>query len=298
VHLPLYTTGLLDGTIKKAPNFVMTSGLPCCVVMDADNGLGLLAGRRAIDVAIDLAKTYGIGAAAVRNSSHFGVAGCYADRAADQGLIGFAFTNASPAIAPTGSKEALLGTNPIGAAFPLPGEDSIIVDIATSMVARSRIRHMLALGQKSIPDGWALDPEGRPTTDPVTAVKGSIQPIGGPKGYALSLIVELLCTSLSDGQPGFEVTYENIVKRPSRIGQFFLVLNPDGFVGLDRYGARAAHHVDVLKKAKKIDGAPPPRLPGARGHEVNRTSRAQGIALFDNLRNALKIVATMLEERT
>jgi LDH2 family malate/lactate/ureidoglycolate dehydrogenase len=297
VHLPLYVIGLLDGTIKKAPNFTVTSGLPCCVVIDADNGLGLLASRRGIDAAIDRAKTYGLGAAAVRNSSHFGVAGYYADRAAEQGLIGFSFTNASPAIAPTGSKEALLGTNPIGAAFPLPAQDPIIVDMATSMVARSRIRHMLALGHKAIPEGWALDPSGHPTTDPATAIKGSIQPIGGPKGYALSLIVELLCSALSDGQPGFEVTYENIVKRPSGICQFFFALNPDGFVGLDRYGARAAHIADGLKKAKAIEGMPPPRLPGARGHDVNRESRAKGIALFDNLRNALKSVADLLERR-
>ena len=110
--MPLYITGLLDGTIKSAPNIKTTNNLPCCLVMDADNALGLVVSRHAIDAAIDLAKKYGLGAVAVRNSSHFGGAGYYSDRAAQQGLIGFAFTNASPAIAPTGSKEALLGTNP------------------------------------------------------------------------------------------------------------------------------------------------------------------------------------------
>jgi LDH2 family malate/lactate/ureidoglycolate dehydrogenase len=297
VQMPLYITGLLDGTIKSAPKIATTSNLPCCIVMDADNALGLVVGRHAVDAAIDLAKRYGLGAVAVRNSSHFGGAGYYSERAARQGLIGFAFTNASPAIAPTGSKEALFGTNPIGVAFPLPGAGPIVADMATSVVARSRIRYMLALGQKSIPEGWALDPEGRPTTDPAVAVKGSVQPIGGPKGYALSLMVELLCSALSDGEPGFHVTYENVVKRPSTISQFFLVMNPEGFVGLERFGKRATHIADKVKRAKPIEGSPPPRLPGARSQEIDRKSRAEGLVMFDNLRHALRTVAELIEKR-
>lgn len=295
VHLPLYVRGLLDRTIKARPKFAIAQGLPCSVTMDADNGLGLVASRRAIDIAMDLARAQGLGAVAVRNSSHFGAAGYYAERAAEHGLIGLAFTNAMPAIAPTGGTEGLFGTNPIGAAFPIPGADPIVVDMATAMVARSRIRHALAAGQTTIPEGWALDPSGRPTTDPAVAVKGSIQPIGGPKGYALSLMVEILCSALSDGQPGFEVTYENMVRRPSGICHFFLVLDPDGFAGSERFGARMTHIADVVGKAKAMEGAAPPRLPGARGHAVARKVRAEGIALFDNLRSALKNVAGMIE---
>src|SRR5690606_12280009 len=117
------------------------------------------------------------------------------------------------------------GTNPIGVAFPLPGEEPIVADMATTIVARSRIRRAKTLGQ-SIPEGWAFDKEGSPTTDPSAAVEGTLAAIGGPKGYALSLMTELFCSALSDGQPGFEITYENVVKRPSRIGHFFLVLDP------------------------------------------------------------------------
>jgi len=297
VQMPLYTTGLMDGTIKSKPNVAVSNNLPCCKVMDADNALGLVIGVRAIDAAIELAKTYGMGAVAVRNSSHFGGAGYFSERAARQGLIGFAFTNASKAIAPTGSKEALLGTNPIGAAFPLPNDEPIVMDMATSIVARSRIRAMLALGQTSIPDGWALDPDGKPTTDPAIAVKGSVLPIGGPKGYALSLMVELLCSALSDGEPGFQVTYENVVKRPSTISQFFFAMNPQGFVGLERYGKRAAHIADTLKKAQPIAGEPPPRLPGARAQAVDARNRAEGLPMFDALRHALNAVAATIEQR-
>jgi LDH2 family malate/lactate/ureidoglycolate dehydrogenase len=295
VHLPLYIRGLLDQTIKCQPRFVVKHAMACCAVVDADHGLGLVASQRAIDMAIDMAKSHGLGAVAVRNSSHFGAAGYYAERAADRGFIGLSFTNAMPAIAPTGATEGLLGTNPIGAAFPIPGADPIIADMATAMVARSRIRHALAAGQKTIPEGWALDPTGQPTTDPAVAVKGSLVPIGGPKGYALSLLVEILCSALSDGEPGFQVTYENMVKRPSNICQFFLVLNPDGFAGGERYGARISHIAEVIGNAKPMAGAAPPRLPGARGHTVKRKVEAEGIALFDNLRAALKNVAGMLE---
>lgn len=296
VHLPLYVRGLIDKTINAAPNIATSHAMPCTAVMDADRALGLVASQRAVDLAIELAKAQGLGAVAVRNSSHFGVAGYYADRAAEQGLIGLAFTNAMPAIAPTGGTEGLFGTNPIGAAFPIPSADPIIADMATAMVARSRIRHALAAGQKTIPEGWALDSQGRPTVDPAVAVKGSLLPIGGPKGYALSMMVEILCSALSDGQPGFEVTYENMVKRPSGICQFFLVLNPEGFAGGERYGARMSHIADVVGKAKGMEGAAPPRLPGARGHAVARKAAQEGIALFDNLRSALKSVADMIEK--
>jgi LDH2 family malate/lactate/ureidoglycolate dehydrogenase len=295
VHLPLYTRGLLDGTIKSNPAIATTQALPCSIVMDADHALGLVASRRAMDMAIDIAKSYGVGAVAVRNSSHFGAAGYYVDHAAARGVIGLAFTNASPAIAPTGGIEGLFGTNPIGVGFPLREAEPIVADMATAMVARSRIRHMLAAGQKSIPEGWALDPSGLPTTDPAAAVKGSVLPIGGPKGYALSLMVEVLCSALSDGEPGFQVTYENVVKRPSNICHFFLALDPRGFAGMQAYETRMAHIAAMVGKAKPMQGAAPPRLPGARGHAVKHKVAAEGIAMFDNLRAALNNVAGMIE---
>ena len=295
VHLPLYTRGLIDQTIKCQPLFAVKHAMPCCAVIDADNGLGLVVSQRAMDMAIDMARTHGLGAVAVRKSSHFGAAGYYAERAAEHGMIGLAFTNAMPAIAPTGGTDGLFGTNPIGAAFPIPNADPVVADMATSTVARSRIRHALAAGQKAIPEGWALDPTGQPTTDPAVAVKGSLVPIGGPKGYALSLMVEVLCRALSDGEPGFQVTYENMVKRPSNICQFFLALNPDGFAGSEAYGVRMTHIAEKVTTAKSMPGAEPPRLPGSRGHAVKRKAAAEGIAMFDNLRAALKNVAGMIE---
>jgi LDH2 family malate/lactate/ureidoglycolate dehydrogenase len=295
-HLPLYVSGLLDQTIKCAPRFEMSGTLAAARVLDADNGLGLVAGRRAIDQAIALARLLGLGAVAVRNSSHFGVAGYYADRAAERGFIGLSFSNAMPAMAVPGGKLPLLGTNPIAAAFPVPRRDTLAMDMATTVVARSRIHHAKAQGQ-AIPGGWALDPQGQPTTDPDQAVKGTVLPIGGPKGFGLGLMVELLCSALSDGQPGFEVTYEDRVKRPSGICQFFLVMNPAGFAGSDRFGARAAYIAGVISATPAISEDEPPRLPGARGHAVERRVRRQGIPVTAVLRSALQRTARLMEGR-
>jgi LDH2 family malate/lactate/ureidoglycolate dehydrogenase len=297
VQLPLYITGLLDGTIKSRPDYKISGNLPCCAVIDADHALGLVVSCKAMAMAIERAKTDGLGAVAVRNSSHFAGAGYYCDLAAKQNLVGFAFTNASPAIAPTGSKQALLGTNPIGVSFPRGAKDPIIADFATAVVARSRVRAMLALGQTTVPEGWALDAEGKPTTDAAQAVKGSILPIGGPKGYALALMVELLCTALSDCEPGFQITYENVVKRPSTIGQFFLALNPAGFVDQAAYEKRINHVADVIETAAPIEVRSPPRLPGARAEAVNRAFQKDGFLVSDNHRHALRAVADLFEKR-
>lgn len=296
-QMPLYLTGLLDGTIKGAPNLQISGALPTSRMIDADNGLGLVVSLKAMDLAMSLAREVGIGAVAVRNSSHFGTAGYYAEYAARQDLIGLAFCNASPALAPPGGYQALLGTNPIGIGFPLPDDEPIVADMATTVVARSRIRRAKTLGQ-SIPEGWAFDKQGRPTTDPSAAVEGTLATIGGPKGYALSLTTELLCSALSDGQPGFEITYENVVKRPSRIGHFFLVLNPEGFAGSEAFGRRATHIARTLVESPHLEGADPPRLPGQRGHIMRRNHERNGFDMTDAFRRAVLDACGVLKARS
>ena len=225
VHLPLYVRGLLDRTIKCRPEFATTHPMPCCIVLDADHGLGLVASQRAIDMAIDIATNQGLGAVAVRNSSHFGVAGYYADRAAERGLIGFAFTNAMPAIAPTGGTEGLLGTNPIGVSFPIPGADPIIADMATAVVARSRIRHALAAGQKEIPEGLGAGPE-RQTYD---------RPSGRGEGFTAADRRAQGLRTIFDGR--------NIVQRALR--------RRTGLPShLRKYGQAAEQHLPVFPRAQ------------------------------------------------
>jgi L-2-hydroxycarboxylate dehydrogenase (NAD+) len=297
LHLPLYVRGLLDKTVKSKPAFRWTRSLPATAVLDADNGLGLVANRRAIEEAIAMAETYGLGAVAIRDSSHCGMSGYYADFAARRGMIAMSLSNAAPAMAPTGGRIPMFGTNPIGFAFPLPDDDPIVIDMSTAMVARSRIRRAASEG-RSIPLGWALDPEGNPTTDPEQAVAGQVLPIGGPKGYGLALMVEMLCSALSDGRPGMDVTYENVVKRPSRVGQFVLAMNPDGFSGIARYNARAHRIAEEIRNAPAFDPADPPRLPGARGHSLAEEYAAHGIPVTAPLVDALSTAVGYLEAET
>jgi LDH2 family malate/lactate/ureidoglycolate dehydrogenase len=295
VTMPLYLSGLLDQTIKPRPQVRTIRERDCTVVIDADHGLGLVESRKAMDLVLDLAAARGLGAAAVRNSSHFGAAGYYGDLAARRGMIGLALSNASPAIAPTGGVTPLLGTNPIGAGFPVGGSEPMVLDMATAVVARSRIRQMVSAGETTIPTGWALDGSGQPTTDPRAALQGSVLPIGEAKGYGLALVVELLCSALSDGEPGFGVTYENVVRRPSGISHFFLAIDPAGFAGREAFQRRAEHIAKTIESSKGREGGPPPRLPGRNSRTARIDRLAGGIPIAPNLRVALIETAHILE---
>jgi LDH2 family malate/lactate/ureidoglycolate dehydrogenase len=212
-------------------------------------------------------------------------------------MIGIAASNSAPAIAPTGGVTALLGTNPIGIGVPLGGGAPMVLDMATATVARSRIRQLLAAGETTIPGGWAIDPDGNPTTDAAAAIAGSVLPIGGPKGYGLALLVELLSSALADGPPGFDITYENVVKRPSGTGHFFLAINPAGFAGAVPFAQRAGHIAKVIETSPGHAGSPPPRLPGRRSGAAREAGLAEGIAPGPNLRAALRQTAELLERR-
>jgi LDH2 family malate/lactate/ureidoglycolate dehydrogenase len=297
VHLPLYVTGLLDRTIIARPHIQIGRNGTSTAHIDAGQGLGLVVSHRAMALAVELAGEHGVGAVAVRNSSHFGAAGYYADLASRSGMMGIAVSNSAPAIAPTEGITPLLGTNPIGVGVPVGSEAQMVLDMATAVVARSRIRQMAAAGQTAIPDGWAVDASGNPTTDANAAIAGSVLPIGGAKGYGLALLVEFLSSALADGSPGFEITYENVVKRPSGIGHFFLVINPASFAGAAPFERRARHIATVIESSKGRTGGAPPRLPGRRSDAARRAGLAQGIAAGPNLRSALRQTADLLERR-
>jgi LDH2 family malate/lactate/ureidoglycolate dehydrogenase len=293
--LSLYVTGLLDRTIQPRPRVKVEQPMPTTLLIDAGHGLGLVESRKAMDRVIELAGRYGLGAAAVRNSSHFGAAGYYADLAARHGMIGLSFSNSAAAIAPTGGVTPLLGTNPIGAGAPSGDEAPMVLDMATATVARSRIRQMLSRGETDIPSSWALDADGQPTTDAAQAIAGSVLPIGGAKGYGLALLAELLCSALSDAEPGFGITYENVVKRPSGIGHFFLAINPAGFGGAEAFARRAGFITETIETSKPAVEGEPPRLPGRRAARQRTERMSGGIPITANLKAALTQTAKTME---
>ena len=251
VRLPTYIERMEQGIINQYADMKFTNNQAAAVTMlDADNGMGQVAGYKAMKQAMSIAKLYGIGMAAVKNSNHFGVASYYSMMALEENMIGIVMTNASPAIAPFGTKTPLLGTNPLTVAVPAKNGKPIVLDMSMSTVARGKIR-MYALQNKEMPLDWGLDAEGNPTTDPNEALKGSLVPIGGVKGSGLSLIVDLLTGVLTGTSLTGEVKTVTNMSGPSKTSHVFLAINVGSFINPEIY----KNNVDLV--IENIKSLPP-----------------------------------------
>ncbi len=273
-RLPMMLERLHTGGINARPEMT-ARGEGAVRRLDAGNGLGQVAGARALDLAIDLARSYGTGLVAVRASNHLGALDFHVRRAAVRGLIALAVSNTPPAMAPPGTATRYLGTNPIAAAFPTEGEP-IVVDMGTSQVARGRVVEARQAGQP-IPEGWAVDAEGHPTTDPTAALGGAMVPMGGDKGFALALLVEMLAAVLSGAAIGPQVG--DRFQAPTNFGHAFWVIDPDAVAG--GFGVRAQGVVDDLHRL----GA---RVPGDRRRAERAQRERDGIEVPDHLRAELE----------
>lgn len=279
-RLPFYCRRLALGLIEPRPVLRELSRRPAAVLLDAGNALGPVAGRRAMTIASRLAGEAGVGACAVRAGNHLGMMSWYVETAAEEGVVAMAFSNTPPAMAPPGGRRALLGTNPVAAAFPTDGPP-VVVDMATSLVARGRVRAAEAVGA-AIPAGWASGPDGLPTTDPGRALAGSLEPMGGAKGFALALMVEALTGVLAGAGVGPEVsgTYAES-GRPSDVGHLFLALDPKAFDS--GFAGRMTQLAAALRQAEPAEGAGPVRVPGDRRRSERAARRRDGIDLDDTL---------------
>lgn len=277
--LPIYARRLRRGTMEPRPVLSVIREGPAFVAVDGGNGLGPVAGAFAMDRAIALCRTSGIAAATVRRSNHFGAAAWYALRALEHDFVGLATSNGTPALAPWGGRSAFFGANPLAVAVPVLGAEAIVFDMATSVVSRAHIRERAARGE-AIPEGWALDPAGHPTTSAVDAIGGALLPTGGPKGYGLALVLEVLAGALA----GAGLSYENAdlhaaPERPQGIGHFFLVIDPHAFVPDGRFPERVGELVHALRSVAPADGVTRVRVPGEAGAVRGRQNQVSGIAL-------------------
>lgn len=295
-HLPVYVRRLVEGGVAAAPQLAFERRGSAASVLDGGNGLGVLVAWRALEHACNLAREAGIGACAVRNSNHFGAAFPLVARAAQDGLVALAFSNAAPTMAPYGGREPVLGTNPLAAAFPCHDGPPIVIDMATSAASRGVIRRAARAG-KPIPGDWALDEAGKPTTDAAAALKGTVQPLGGAKGYALTLMVELLCTTLAGGAGGFDVRNLNDdAVEPALVSHLFVALDPGKFAGADIGAAISTRLRDRIGNSAR-SGDEAPRMPGARAHASADRRRADGIPLSQELVASLRGAAEALPAR-
>lgn len=296
MHLPAYVSGMINGAVSPRPDFKMLSVRPGAVTIDGDNGPGILCGLTATDQAIQCAAKTGIGAVSVRNSGHFGVAAAYIDRMTSRGMVGLVFSNASPTVAPRGGTTAAFGTNPIAAGFPRKNGPPIIIDMATTNGSRARIRKAAQTGE-CIPDDWALDKKGRPTTDPAAALEGTMQALGGAKGTSLGLMVDLLCVALSGGVIGPQVNApQNVGDDKSGVSHLFVAFDMEAFGGTDLISAKVEEMAQAMEASDPANPDHPVRLPGARAASRRVESHENGIIISPLLSDALQRAVAVVEE--
>ena len=276
-RVPQYATHLANGRADgtAVPEIVRARG--GAVLVDARCGLAFPACALAVDAAIERAGEFGVACAAVTNSHHFGVAAFHLEPVGAAGLVGLALSNSPAAMPAAGGRRALFGTNPVAAVFPRAGGVPLSIDLSLSEVARGKLMVAAKAGQP-IPVGWALDVDGRPTTDPQAGLAGSMLPMGGNKGAMLALVVELLVTALTGAAMGFEATsfFVDEGNRP-RLGQAFLVIDPDALGGR----AVCAKRIETLVAAMLED--PGVRLPGQRRAALAEEAARNGVAIPEAL---------------
>ncbi len=266
-----YMAQVKSGKINNAANITTKAVYPAALLTDADCGFAYAAIDQAIEQGITAAHTYGIAAMAIGNSHHCGSLSIHVEKIAKAGLIGFMVTNAPSAIAPWGGTKPLFGTNPIAFAVPRQGQNPLVIDMSLSVVARGKIMHAAKTGQP-IPEGWALDLDGNATTNPQDALKGTMVPVGGPKGTALALMVEILSASMTGANFSFEASSFFTPEGPSpRIGHYIIAMKPA------EAETNFAHRLEVLlSEIVSQDGA---RLPGMRRFEKRADAEQHGITI-------------------
>lgn len=278
-RLPNYVARLRKGLINPAPRMEFVRRMGATALLDAGNGMGQVAAARAMQEAIALARTCGAGWVGVRNSNHFGAASFYCSMAVEAGMIGFAFSNSPPGMAPWGGRVAYLGTNPIGIGVPAGTAVPVGIDLATSTAARGQVIKAAREG-RPIPPGWAVDRDGRPTEDPAAALEGALLPMAGAKGYALALAVEILCGVLTGAGVGPEIpSFFDNWDQPSNVGHFLGAINVAAFMAPEQFAARVDHLVGDLKQVPPAAGHSGVLIPGERRAREARQRREQGVLL-------------------
>jgi (2R)-3-sulfolactate dehydrogenase (NADP+) len=276
-RVPFYCGMLRGGRADGAAQPIMVAERAGACLIDNRDGLPYVSAQWAVEEAIQRARRNGIAFAGIRNSGHVGVLGIHVEAIAQAGMVGFGFTNSPAAMPPWGGKKPLFGTNPMAAAFPRRGKAPIIVDLALTTVVRGRIMMAMKRGER-IPEGWALDRNGKPTTDPKEAIEhGSLFPIGGAKGAMLALAFELICAALTGAAIGAEADsfFSEEGNRP-RIGQAFMAIDPGALVGMKTYWERTEAVVSAMLSDPEV------RLPGARRFAAEESAR-KGIEVPDDL---------------
>jgi len=278
-RLNIYVRRIQAGLIDPRGKLSVIRGRGGVLALDAGNGLGQVQTLKALDLLAPLARTNGVAAATIRNSQHFGAVSYYCNLMAEKGLVLLAFTNCEPSMSPEGACQAFFGTNPIAASFPTGKGFPVKIDLATSVVARGNVIAASKQG-KPIPLGWALDPEGKPTTDAAQALKGTILTMAGHKGYALALMVEIFAGVLSGASVGSEIgsMYKDM-DRPQGVGHFLCLFDISAFMPEGEFTERIDRTVDAIKACRRRPGVGEVLVPGERSSRVAAENLGRGVPI-------------------
>ena len=293
--LAIYIKRLRAGIVNARPRITIVAESPSAITVDGDNGLGAVVATWAMQEAIRRAGETGACWAGVRRSNHFGATAYFTLMAAARDMVGIGMTNGPAAMAPWGGAKAYMSTNPIS--FAVPGEDQpVVFDMATSVAARGHILLAVTRGDERIPEGWALDKEGRPTTDPKAAVEGTVMPMAGYKGYVLSMMIDILCGCLTGAAfgPHLGPLYGQF-ERPQDIGHLFGAIDVGRMVPIAEFKTRLAQMCREIKATPLAAGASGIYIPG----EIEAGKRArrlqEGIPIPEGVRREFLEVARELD---
>jgi LDH2 family malate/lactate/ureidoglycolate dehydrogenase len=302
-RLAIYLKRIKLGLIDPRAKLRIARERPGTIAVDAGNGLGQIAGVRTLELLFPRAKQNGVACATIRNSQHFGALSYYCNVAADRNMILIATTNCEPAMSPQGGRDPFFGTNPIACSFPTGKGFHVKIDLATSVIARGKIIAAQKKGE-TIPDGWALGPDGNPTTDPSQALLGTVLTMAGHRGYALALMVEGLSGALSGAAIGTDVgsMYKHL-DRKQDVGHFFCLLDVDAFMDVMEFKRRMDETIERIKQSRKRPGIGEILVPGERSHRTMRENLAQGVpvdpatfAELQKLCNEMNVPFTLARE--
>lgn len=288
-----YGNHIAKGEINAYTQPDLVSETSTTALMDARNGMGHVAGKQAMNLAIDKAHHAGLGMVTVRNSNHYGIAGYYAMMALPSNMIGISYTNSLPLVAPTYGRTALLGTNPIAVAIPANTEKPYVLDMATSIVPIGKIT-VFDKAHESIPEGWGIDHDGLVTTTPADVLQGgALMPLGGIdlmrgyKGYGLGMMVDIFSGVLSGSAFGDQVARWD-EGEGAKVGHFFMAVNINAFRPVATFKDDMDAYIRMLKEAPKAAGQERIYIPGEKEFELEQLNRQRGIPLLEEVVKSLQ----------
>ncbi|GAB7360405.1 hypothetical protein MBLNU230_g8362t1 [Neophaeotheca triangularis] len=275
-RIPSYVERIRQGVLDAKAQPTLTQITPAVAQVDAHNAFGFVAARMGMSSAIDMAKIYGIGFCSVKHSNHFGMSAWVVQQAIDAGMMSLVFTNSSPALPVWGGMSKLMGVSPIACGAPAGKEKPFILDMAPSVAARGKIYKAKRRGEK-IPTDWALDAAGRQTDDPNLALDGVMLPMGGPKGSALSVMMDVFSGVLSGSAFAGQVTNPYDPSKPADVGHFLVAIKPDLFMSLEEFKERMDYLYKKAVESDKMAGVDRIYFPGEIEQLTEETRLGEGI---------------------